>query len=700
MADEITPASAADTATAPPPVSPAAAAILSSAGASDQPPGSQPMLTPSGASDQPDITSMLTPAGASDYIPPSAAQSAYSAPAPVSQDVHEHLSWMHRALDRVGTLLGGDTTYKITKGADGSETIEQQPSTTGEKWGRIAAAAIAGAGAGLAHAQGPGGLARAAGAGIETGAGLPQQAQQMRQQQVDFANKQMLSHANYLHTKQETYMLGAQGKLLDMKYSEEMQKMVDQHLAALTDDPNAKVVATGIDPRDTTSLTELSKKIPNLAKLIAGNGNQEIVAVPAADGKFDLVLKDKAWLDRKTDKEKPVYSLVRGDDGTWDFKQTDTVPAGRMTNRDYETHFLSTFKEGSAALKSLADANKPDKAPAALDTSGKTLNAWRLEKDPDKKDQLWKQYQTQRRDELALRGREEGGGAGGGFVASNPQETEQFLKTLPPGDAATVRAIGEIRQQPPSRYSKEGMRIMELVNRAYPDYDATNYANYAKTKLDYAPGGTTGKGLNFIGTALAHMDRMEANVDALHNVSTPVVGPWWNAVKNAAQKGTSPAIKRFVDDQKAVTSEIARAYNGGAITQGERDHMMDLISTSDSPDAIRASLGEFRELLNGKLDQYRMGWDAQMPRGQRNAVLDQLTARGTAYRQPAPETPAAAPAATTETPGDAGKGTSAPPTDGKGAPWDANVWRHLNPGKDAKPVIKWAKDHNFTVVNE
>ena len=209
------------------------------------------------------------------------------------------------------------------------------------------------------------------------------------------------------------------------------------------------------------------------------------------------------------------------------------------------------------------------------------------------------------------------------------------MSSLNPSDAAQVRAIGEIRNAPPTRYSKEGSRIMGLVDQAYPDYDSTNYQNYAKTKLDYAPSGQTGKGLNFIGTALAHMDRMEGNVDALHNVSIPVVGSWYNAVKNAAQKGTSPEIKAFVDDQKAVTSEIARAYNGGAITQGERDHMMDLISTSDSPDAIRGSLQEFRELLHGKLDQYQIGWDAQMPRSQRNAVLDNLQARGTAYR-PAP----------------------------------------------------------------
>lgn len=93
---------------------------------------------------------------------------------PASQDPEmvmgaAHQSEMAKILHAVGGLLGGDKTYRATPQKDGTIKISSDPSTTGEEWKRIAAEALGGAAKGLAVGQGPGGAARAASAGIQTG---------------------------------------------------------------------------------------------------------------------------------------------------------------------------------------------------------------------------------------------------------------------------------------------------------------------------------------------------------------------------------------------------------------------------------------------------------------------------------------------------------------------------------------------------
>ena len=61
-----------------------------------------------------------------------------------------HQNWLSRILDTVGTILGGDKTIVATKHPDGTVSVEHNQSTTGEKWGRIAQAALGGAARGMA----------------------------------------------------------------------------------------------------------------------------------------------------------------------------------------------------------------------------------------------------------------------------------------------------------------------------------------------------------------------------------------------------------------------------------------------------------------------------------------------------------------------------------------------------------------------
>jgi hypothetical protein len=112
-----------------------------------------------------------------------------------------HQNWLSRILDSVGTILGGDKTIVATKHPDGTVSVEHNPSTTGEKWGRVAQAALGGAARGMAVGQGPGGAGRAFAAGAQAGLAQPQQnlaaanaeAANMNAQQLATAQRALLN---------------------------------------------------------------------------------------------------------------------------------------------------------------------------------------------------------------------------------------------------------------------------------------------------------------------------------------------------------------------------------------------------------------------------------------------------------------------------------------------------------------------------
>jgi hypothetical protein len=113
---------------------------------------------------------LAAPAAGTDMPTPMGSMPGSEVPATPDPEVAAgavHQNWLSHILDTVGTILGGDKTIVATKHPDGSVSVEHNPSTTGEKWGRIAQAALGGAARGMAAGQGPGGAGKAFGAGAE-----------------------------------------------------------------------------------------------------------------------------------------------------------------------------------------------------------------------------------------------------------------------------------------------------------------------------------------------------------------------------------------------------------------------------------------------------------------------------------------------------------------------------------------------------
>lgn len=284
----------------------------------------------------------------------------------VYRDMHEN--WMHRALDRAATLLGGDQTIHITKDPDGNVTMTHDSSTTKEKWGRIAQAVLVGAAAGFQNSQGPGGLGKAAAAGVQTGAQLPQQREQQAQQQVDFDNKQLMAKANRIHLTQQTAMEAAQLNLENMKIDQSTADAINKSTEDYAGRPGA--IDYGVyDPKQSHGVIDFSKQNPGAMADFLGKNNRTAAVVWKPDGKLHVIgynaSDDERWNDKPVEipyndsdaDGKPKISYKTAGPGTHKQGQLD------LTRAAVQAEQLRRLNIWSEAQKKLSDAERDKDIP-------------------------------------------------------------------------------------------------------------------------------------------------------------------------------------------------------------------------------------------------------------------------------------------------------------------------------------------------
>ena len=182
------------------------------------------------------------------------------------------------------------------------------------------------------------------------------------------------------------------------------------------------------------------------------------------------------------------------------------------------------------------------------------------------------------------------------------------LSNVPAAIRATVQQIGEGRVPAPRR-TKQNAAILDAVANAYPDYDASMYPTYAKTRQQFTSG-SQAQAINSFNTALTHLGRAEDNAPKNGSV------PFMNHVGNAFSRATgSDKLSKFDADRTAVSSEIAKAYKGGVINKEEHDEYQNLLSPDASPAQMKSNFSELRGLLSGKLTSYNNQWEQSMPKG-------------------------------------------------------------------------------------
>jgi hypothetical protein len=172
--------------------------------------------------------------------PAPVAQPATAAPDGSSTDPEMYAAAVHHsrlagALNDVANILGGNKSLHLQKNPDGSVSVTQTDATPGEKWGRVAQAALAGAAKGFAVGQGPGGAQRAAAASVAQGMAMPQAQQDQTLATAAKYNDQnqqrLMLNANiaYLNQRnlQQSWQLG-QDKTIAAEHEEDRESQFQQ----------------------------------------------------------------------------------------------------------------------------------------------------------------------------------------------------------------------------------------------------------------------------------------------------------------------------------------------------------------------------------------------------------------------------------------------------------------------------------------
>lgn len=199
---------------------------------------------------------------------------------------------------------------------------------------------------------------------------------------------------------------------------------------------------------------------------------------------------------------------------------------------------------------------------------------------------------------------------GSGFsagAASNPDGTPitgaDYLKTLPANVAATVKAIGDYRQQlsPMMLRTPEGLQISGAVNQYNPSFDATQFGAKTKARNDFTTGknGNTVRSLN---VAIAHLDTLGHLTDALDNGNIPVA----NAIgQSFAQQTGGVAPTNFDTAKQIVGDEIVKAITGGGGGVQDREKAQAVISRANTPSQLKGAIQTYQQLLGGQLGGLR-----------------------------------------------------------------------------------------------
>src|SRR5690348_11986998 len=210
-----------------------------------------------------------------------------------------------------------------------------------------------------------------------------------------------------------------------------------------------------------------------------------------------------------------------------------------------------------------------------------------------------------------------GMGAGGGQGApTGGAMGNDFLSSLSPGIAAQVKAIGEYRQAPLTSMamrSPMGAALMQAVNRAYPDYDATAYPARSKARTAFTSG-AAGQNLNALNTAIGHAGELLDAGSALDNTQFPAINTVLNAGKSAFG---SNAPKNFNLTRDALAGEMTKAFRGAGGSEKDIQEMRDNLNAANSPEQLKGAIGQAMKLLGSKAqslnDQYTAAFGQAAP---------------------------------------------------------------------------------------
>lgn len=184
------------------------------------------------------------------------------------------------------------------------------------------------------------------------------------------------------------------------------------------------------------------------------------------------------------------------------------------------------------------------------------------------------------------------------------------LHGLTPTQQETVKAIVEYRFPVSNLRNKQ---MMALVQRAYqydPTFDAKEYATRAGVRKDFTSGKASQTILS-LNTAVGHLNSLAKAANDLDNAPVQL----WNKVINAGFTATGdPRVTKFNTAANAVAGELATVFKNTSGTDQEIKSWHDKISSSQSPEQLKANINEAIHLIGSRLEALHNKYEQGMGR--------------------------------------------------------------------------------------
>ncbi len=227
---------------------------------------------------------------------------------------------------------------------------------------------------------------------------------------------------------------------------------------------------------------------------------------------------------------------------------------------------------------------------------------------------------------------------------------DAFLATLDAPRAATIKAIVEGREAPPTGMALKTpyfQQLMQDVAQYEPGFDLTRWQQRAATRKEFSAGGPNSPAgaITAGNTAIQHLGHLSDAAEALGNRSIPL----WNSIANTFETQTGdPRVTNFEAVRNKYVEEATKFYRGTGGSEADLKRDIDNLSTASSPQQLREAINQHVQLMQSKInalqDRWRQGMgpnagDFPIIQAESQKALDRIAQR--ASGQQAPQTSAA-----------------------------------------------------------
>lgn len=181
---------------------------------------------------------------------------------------------------------------------------------------------------------------------------------------------------------------------------------------------------------------------------------------------------------------------------------------------------------------------------------------------------------------------------------------EEFLRTLDPAKAATVKAIAEGRMAPPTSFAASKpywQKTLADVAQYEPNFDLTTWTTRNQARKEFNAGGPNSPAgqITAGNTAIQHLKQLSDAADALEN------GGWTgiNWIKNEYRTKTgSPLVTNYNNILSKFVEEATKFYRGAGGTEADIQRDIANLSPNGSPAQLHQGIATAAHLMASKIE--------------------------------------------------------------------------------------------------